>query len=169
MEKLIKKAIYPGTFDPITFGHLDIIKRSLKMFDEIIIVLAKNIQKDTFFSVEERLAQVKKVIDSEGLNDRVKIESFNGLLVDYCKKVNVNIIIRGLRPLVDFEYEFEMAMANRELNNDVETIFILTDQKYFYLRSTLIKNILELGGSVSDKVPDCIENEVLSKIKKVTS
>jgi pantetheine-phosphate adenylyltransferase len=163
---MIKKAIYPGTFDPITYGHLDIVKRALKIFDEITIVLAKNNQKETLFTIDERISQIKQIIKVEKLEDKVKVDTFNGLVVDYCKEVKINVLIRGLRPLVDFEYEFEMAMANRELNNNVETIFILTDQKYFYLRSTLIKDIIKLQGDISEKVPEIIKNELLKKYSK---
>lgn len=168
-NKLSKIAVYPGTFDPVTNGHLDIIKRSLKIFDEVIVLLAKNIQKNVFFSLSERMSHLKKVIDFENLNDRASVDCFDGLLVDYCKNKNINIIIRGLRPLVDFEYEFEMAMANRELNHNVETVFILTDQKYFYLRSGLIKDVLTLGGDVSSKVPSVIKEDIISKITKISN
>ena len=162
-----KIAVYPGTFDPVTNGHLDIIKRSLRIFDEIVVLLAKNVQKSTFFTLSERMEQLQKVIEYEGLKDKAKIDCFDGLLVDYCKEKNINIIIRGLRPLVDFEYEFEMAMANRELNHNVETVFILTDHEYFYLRSTLIKDVLKLGGDVSSKIPACIKDEITKKIRKI--
>lgn len=163
---MAKIAVYPGTFDPITNGHLDIIKRGLKIFDKIIVLLAKNTQKITLFSLEERIDQIKNVINEKKLSDRVKIDSFEGLLVNYCKEKNIDIIIRGLRPLVDFEYEFEMAMINREMSNDVETIFILTDQNYFYLRSTLIKDIINLGGDISDKVPILIRDALIKKLNK---
>ncbi len=161
---MAKIAIYPGTFDPITYGHIDILKRGLKIFDKIIIVFAKNIQKNTLFTLEERITQIKKIIEEEKLQNCVTIDTFDGLLVDYCKKSNINIIIRGLRPLVDFEYEFEMAMANREMNNKVETIFILPDQKYFYVRSSLIKDIIKLGGDVSGNVPEIVKNELIKKV-----
>lgn len=159
----MKIAIYPGSFDPITFGHVDILKRGLKIFDKIIMVLAKNVHKDTLFTLDERINQIKTVIKEQNLSNFVSIDTFNGLLVDYCKKNKINIIIRGVRPLVDFEYEFEMAMTNRELNNKVETIFILTDQKYFYLRSSLIKDIIKLGGDVSGNVPENIKNDLIKK------
>ncbi len=158
-------AIYPGTFDPITYGHLDIIKRGLKIFNNIIVLLAKNSQKKTLFTFEERIIQINKVIKQENLDQKVAIDSFDGLLVDYCKNKKIFILIRGLRPLVDFEYEFEMAMANREMCKEIETLFILTDQKYFYLRSSLIKDIVTLGGDISDKVPTCIKSDLLKKLK----
>ncbi len=163
----MKNAVYPGTFDPITNGHLDILKRGLKMFDNITLLLAKNSQKKTLFSYEERVYQINKVIKNEKLTGRVVVDCFEGLLVDYCKNKNINIIIRGLRPLVDFEYEFEMAMTNREMNKEIETIFILTDQKYFYLRSTLIKDLITLGGDVSGMVSPCIKDDLLNKLNKL--
>lgn len=161
-----RKAIYPGTFDPLTNGHIDIIKRSLDIFDELTILLAINPSKKTLFTTEERLKQLKTVIEEEKLN--VKIDSYEGLLVNYCKANGIGVIVRGLRPLVDFEYEFELAMANRELNSEVETVFIITDQKYFYLRSSLIKGIMELDGDVSDKIPPSIHDDLIKKFKKQT-
>ena len=158
-------AIYPGSFDPITNGHIDILKRSLKIFDKIIILLAKNTQKKTLFDLKERIEQLNKVIQAEKMTDKVIVESFDGLLADYCMKKKIYILIRGLRPLADFEYEFEMAMANRELNHNIETIFILTDQNYFYLRSSLIKDVIKLGGDISNKIPPSIKDEVIKKIK----
>jgi len=160
-----QKAIYPGTFDPLTNGHIDIILRSLKIFDTITLLLAKNSSKDSFFSLEERLTQAQLTIKKLKLEDKVIVDSFDGLLVDYCKKNKINIIIRGIRPLADFEYEFEMATANRNLNDEVETVFIITDQKYFYIRSSLIKDIARFGGSISDKVPDWISDAIHKKIK----
>ena len=162
---MIKKAIYPGTFDPLTNGHIDIIKRSLAIFDEITVLLAKNTQKKTFFSLEERTEQMHKILEKMGVSDRVIVDNHKGLLVDYCREKSIGVIVRGLRPLVDFEYEFEMAMANRGLNKDIETVFIITDQKYFYLRSTLIKDILSLGGDINDKVPDFISEALKAKLK----
>lgn len=165
MEKNLKIAVYPGTFDPITFGHIDIIKRGLKIFDKIIILLAKNPLKNTIFTTEERISQIKEALNDLIQSGLLEIQSFNGLTVEYCKAKNIKYIIRGLRPLVDFEYEFEMAMANREMAPEIETIFILTEQKYFYLRSTLIKDLVINGANVSDKVPPNVEKALLKKLK----
>lgn len=159
-------AVYPGTFDPLTNGHLDIIKRSLKIFDHITVLLAKNSLKKTLFTFEERKNFIVKAIKSEKIENSITIDFFDGLLVDYCKSRNINLIIRGLRPLVDFEYEFEMAMTNREMNNNIETVFILTDQKYFYLRSSIIKDLAKLNGDVKNKIPACIEEDVVRIIKE---
>jgi pantetheine-phosphate adenylyltransferase len=159
-------AIYPGTFDPFTNGHLDIIKRGLKVFDNIVVLLAKNPQKKTFFSLEERMAHAKTVIDYEKLHQNVVVDSFEGLLVDYCRLKKIHNIIRGLRPLVDFEYEFEMAMVNRSFDADIETVFILTDREYFYLRSSIMKDIIKLNGELKNALPECIKNEIIEKIRK---
>ena len=159
-------AIYPGTFDPFTNGHLDIIKRGLKIFDSITVLLAKNPQKNTFFNLEERISHINKVISYENMSDNVSVDSFEGLLVDYCRMKKIHNIIRGLRPLVDFEYEFEMAMVNRSFTEDVETVFILTHRDYFYLRSTIIKDIIKLNGELPDALPECIKEEIICKIKK---
>lgn len=159
---MAKRAVYPGTFDPLTNGHVDIIKRSLKIFDDLTILIAVNSSKQTLFTLEERIDQLKTVVNEERLD--VKIDSFEGLVVDYCKENKIGVVVRGLRPLVDFEYEFEMAMTNRELNNAVETVFIITDQKYFYLRSSLVKDILKLRGDVGDKIPPYIQEELIRKL-----
>jgi pantetheine-phosphate adenylyltransferase len=131
----------------------------------VIVLLANNTQKKTYFTLNERIDQLKRVIDSENLSNRIIVDCFDGLLVSYCKEKEIKIIIRGLRPLVDFEYEFEMAMANRELGGDIETIFILTDPEYFYLRSSMIKDVISLGGDVLKKIPEAIRSEVFSRLK----
>jgi len=159
----LKKAVYPGTFDPITNGHLDIVKRSLKIFGEVTLLLANNPTKSTLFTLDERVEMIKESLIEWGIDKQVKVDSFKGLLVDYCNSNNIGVIIRGIRPLVDFEYEFEMAMTNRELSNQVETIFILTDQEYFYLRSSLIKDIVKLGGDASKKIPKAVISKLTDK------
>ena len=159
------KAVYPGTFDPITNGHLDILKRSLSIFGEITLLLAKNTAKNTMFSLEERVIMCEEALKEWGIENKIKVDSFDGLLVDYCRNHDASVIIRGIRPLVDFDYEFEMAMTNRELNNQMETVFILTDQKYFYLRSTLVKDIVKMGGDIKSKIPQCVYNKLLEIAK----
>jgi pantetheine-phosphate adenylyltransferase len=159
-------AIYPGTFDPFTNGHLDIIKRGLKIFDNITVLLGKNPQKNTYFSLNERIEHITKVIDHEKLNSNVSVDSFEGLLVDYCKMKKIHNMIRGLRPLVDFEYEFEMAMVNRSFDENIETVFILTHRDFFYLRSSIIKDIIKLNGELKGALPECIKDEIIGKIKK---
>jgi len=157
-------AIYPGTFDPFTSGHFSIIKRGLKVFDNLIVLVANNTQKTIMFSVEDRLHFINKVIDYENLQERVKVDSFDSLLVDYCKKKEITTVIRGIRPLIDFDYEFELAMTNRQLYPDLETVFILTDEEHFYLRSTLVKDVIRLGGDVGNKLHPAIKKEILDKI-----
>ena len=157
------KVVYPGTFDPLTYGHLDIIRRAANMFGEVTVLLAQNLSKNTYFTIEERITMMKEAIKDMNMENKVRIDSYHGLLVDYCKKNDINVIVRGIRPLVDFEYEFEMAMTNRELSNNIETVFILTDQKYFYLRSTLIKDLATLGGDISNKVPPNVLEAITKK------
>lgn len=158
------RVVYPGTFDPLTNGHLDIIKRAVNMFGNVTVLLAQNLSKNTYFTVKERINMLKTALEEVELSSVVKIDSYKGLLVEYCKKNKITVIVRGIRPLVDFEYEFEMAMTNRELHNDIETVFILTDQKYFYLRSSLIKDIAALGGNISNKVPKCVIKAIHEKL-----
>jgi len=154
-----KVAVYPGSFDPITNGHVDIITRALRMFDELIVVVAYNPNKSSLFSVQERMDLVRVVIN----DNRIRVDCTEGLLVDYVKKVDANVILRGLRALSDFEYEFQMALINRRLNRDIETVFLMTGYKWFYTSSNLIKEAASLGGSVKGLVPDIV-NEKLEQI-----
>lgn len=146
-------AVYPGSFDPITNGHIDLVKRGLRIFDEIIILLATNPNKSSLFSVEERLAIIEEIYKD---NDRVRVDSYPGLLVDYLKKCEANVIFRGLRALSDFEYEFQMALMNRRLDRGIETVFLMTGFKWFYTNSRIIKEAASLGGSVKGMVPDIV-------------
>jgi len=155
-----KIAVYPGSFDPITNGHIDIIKRGLRMFDEMIVLIAYNPNKKSLFSVEERTDLIKAVLKCNG---RVRIDSFSGLLVDYVKDAGANVILRGLRALSDFEYEFQMALINRRLNRDIETVFLMTGYKWFYTSSNIIKEAASLGGSVKGLVPDLVYQKLLDK------
>lgn len=157
-------AVYPGSFDPITNGHVDLIKRGMRMFDEIVVLIAYNPNKPTYlFSVEERIELVSDVIKNY---EAVRVDSFDGLLVDYVKKTGANIILRGLRALSDFEYEFQLALINRRLNNDVETVFLMTSYEWFFTSSQIIKEAASLGGSVQGLVPDIVCKKLKEKYAK---
>ncbi|MEK6535747.1 MAG: pantetheine-phosphate adenylyltransferase [Thermodesulfobacteriota bacterium] len=155
-----KIAVYPGSFDPITNGHVDIIKRGLGVFDELIVLIAHNPNKKTLFSVEERVEMIQEVIRDF---KNVRVDSFDGLLVDYAKEAGANVILRGLRALSDFEYEFQLALINRRLNRDVETIFLMTGYKWFYTSSTIINEAASLGGSVKGLVPEIVNQKLLER------
>lgn len=157
-----KIAIYPGTFDPFTNGHLDLIKRSLRIFDEVIIAVAPSPRKEPLFSLEERLRMIKKSI--EGL-ENVHAEAFNGLLVEYVGSRKGIAIVRGLRAVSDFEYELQMALMNRRLDNNIETVFMMPSEEYSYLTSTIAKEIASFGGSVKGLVPENVETELREKFK----
>ena len=147
-----KIAIYPGSFDPITNGHVDMVKRTLGVFDQVIVAIARNPNKDnSLFTLDERLEMIREVF--KGLGRRVKADSFDGLLVKYAKRTGAKVIIRGLRAISDFEYEFQMAMMNRELEPGLETLFMMTGQSHFYISSRLVKEVVSLGGDVSGLVP----------------
>ncbi len=153
-------AIYPGTFDPLTNGHLSILNRALKIFDKLIIAILINPKKTPLFSLEERKAMIEEI-----LKDRpnVEIDSFEGLLVDYAVKKGSNVIIRGLRALSDFEFEFQLALMNRKLNRDVQSIFLMTDYKWFYISSTIIKEAASLGGKIDGLVPPIVCKKLKEK------
>lgn len=155
-----KTAVYPGTFDPIHNGHLEIVRRALGTFDRIIIALGINPEKETIFSVDERLDMIEKCI--EDLDGRVECDSFDGLLVRYAQEKGAQAIIRGLRAVSDFEYEFQLALMNRKLNRDIETFFLMTAHRYLYVSSRIIKATVSAGGSPTDLVPDY----VLSVLKR---
>jgi len=159
----MKRAVYPGSFDPITNGHIDIIRRSVKLFDELIVAVLVNPAKSPLFTVEERMELIK-----ESLNDlpNVKVDSFTGLLVHYVSGVKANVIIRGLRAVSDFETEFQMALMNKRLNSDVEIVFLMTSYEYSYLSSGVIKEVFGLGGDVTGLVPKCVETKLLEKMRR---
>ncbi len=155
-------AVYPGSFDPITNGHLDILKRSKYLFDKIIIAVNDNPSKEFLFTVKERVKLIRKVLkDCPG----IEVESFQGLLVHYAEKKGAGFIIRGLRALSDFEHEFQMDLMNRKLNSKIETVYLMTNQRYSYLSSSIIKEITKLGGSTQDLIPDLVREKLLEKLK----
>lgn len=143
-------AVYPGSFDPITNGHIDILLRSLRLFDQVIVALAENVRKKTLFSVEERRAQIMEAV---GHTPRVEVDAFSGLLVNYVERRGARFVVRGLRALADFEYEFQLAHMNHRLAPEVETIFLMTDEQHFYVSSSLVKEVAQFGGDVSSMVP----------------
>jgi pantetheine-phosphate adenylyltransferase len=145
-----KIAVYPGSFDPITFGHLDIIRRTLTIFDEVIVAVASNSQKNSLFSTEERVGLIQQVLKGE---KRVTVDTFTGLLIDYVSSRGANVIIRGLRAISDFEYEFQIAQMNSTIGHDVETLFMMTSVQYGYLSSSIVKEVCSLNGYIDSFVP----------------
>ncbi|ABK99798.1 pantetheine-phosphate adenylyltransferase [Pelobacter propionicus] len=154
-----KIAVYPGSFDPITYGHLDIINRGLKVFDEIIVAVACNSQKKSLFSIEERMALIRRVVDQ----DRVRVDTFTGLLIDYVTRQNADVIIRGLRAISDFEYEFQIAQMNSSLGHDIETLFMMTSLQYGYLSSSIVKEVCGLRGNIDGFVPPEVKSALRLK------
>jgi pantetheine-phosphate adenylyltransferase len=157
-----KVAIYPGSFDPITYGHIDIIERGLEIFDKVIVAIAENEEKRPLFSVEERLRMVKSCFKD---TPNVIVDSFKGLLVNYVGKTNAKVILRGLRATSDFEYEFHMASMNRSLNTQLDTLFMMTSKDYFFVSSRTIKEVARLGGAVEGLVPDLVVRRLKEKFK----
>ncbi|RKY68602.1 MAG: pantetheine-phosphate adenylyltransferase [Candidatus Latescibacterota bacterium] len=153
----MKQALYPGTFDPITYGHLDIIERAIAIFDHLFVLVVSNPNKPFLFSVEER---VDMVINSVACWDRVSVEPFDGLLVDEARSRNIHTIIRGLRAVTDFEYEFQMALTNRSLDPHFESVFLMPSNEYSYLSSTLVREVARLGGDVSKFVPPYVQKKL---------
>lgn len=162
-NKMTRIAVYPGSFDPITNGHLDIIQRASKVFDKVIVAVIENPEKKcSLFTTEERVNLIKKV--TSGLLN-VEAESFRGLTVKYVHEKNANVIIRGLRAVSDFEFELQMASINNKLDNEIETLFMMTNSKYSYLSSSAVKQVAMYGGCIKDLVPDNIVKDVMSKYK----
>lgn len=153
-------AIFPGSFDPITNGHVDIVGRALSVFGEVIIAILSNAEKRPLFSVEERVEIIREAYRG---NARVRVETFSGLLVDYAMKVGATVIVRGLRAISDFEFEFQLALMNRRLNPHIETVFIMAAESYSYVSSRLIKEVFQLGGSVRGLVPAVVERRLREK------
>ncbi len=162
----IRKVIYPGTFDPITNGHLDVIARAAELFDEVVVALATNSTKTPLFTEDERIELCKESIkEAIPENTHISVDSFDGLLVDYAKEKDSIAIIRGLRVLSDFEYEFQMALMNRKLK-DITTVFLMPNEKYTYLNSTIVRELAKYGSDVSAFVPDCVAKKLKEKFSK---
>jgi len=155
-------AVCPGSFDPVTFGHLDIITRAAKVFDELYVVVLNNSSKQPLFSVDERIELINMVTKNI---PNVKVDSFQGLLVDYAESVNANAIIRGLRAVSDFEYEMQITSMNRVLNDKIETFFIMTNNQYSFLSSSIVKEVAKYDGKISELVPPEVEEALISKFK----
>ncbi|MFH1124189.1 MAG: pantetheine-phosphate adenylyltransferase [Pseudomonadota bacterium] len=163
MNKSGKVVIYPGTFDPITNGHLSILTRALKIFDKLIIAILINPQKVALFSMDERIEMIREVLKDQ---PNVEVDFFDGLLVDYVVKKKTNVVLRGLRALSDFEYEFQTALMNRKLNREVQTIFLMTDYKWFYISSSIIKEAASMGGDISGLVPATVSRKLRQKFNR---
>lgn len=156
----MKKVIYPGTFDPVTYGHIDIVKRAVDLFDEVVVTVAINPSKKPLFTTEERVHMLRESLKE--FDSRVIIDSFDGLLVEHAKQVGATAIVRGLRQISDFEFEFQMALMNRKLSGDITTIFLMPHERYTYLNSTVIRNVASLHGDISSFVPPVV-HEALKK------
>lgn len=154
------KVIYPGTFDPVTNGHIDVVKRAIELFDEVIVTVAKNPSKTFLFSIEERLEMLRESLKEF---EKVKVDWFDGLVVDHAKQVGAVGIIRGLRAVSDFEYEFQMALMNRKLAEDITTILLMPHARYTYLNSTIIRNLAQFKGNVSEFVPPIVNTKLREK------
>jgi pantetheine-phosphate adenylyltransferase len=156
-----RSAIYPGSFDPVTYGHIDLIKRASHAFDEVIVAVAENTNKNTLFSIKERVEMVKEVA---GHISNVRIESFPGLVIDYARKKKIHVLIRGLRMISDFEYELQMALTNRRLDDTIETVFLMPSEGFSFLSSKLIKEVASLDADISSFVPDVIAKKLRKKL-----
>lgn len=155
-------AVYPGSFDPLTNGHVDIIERGAKIFDQIIVAILVNAEKAPLFSEDERMSMIREVFKND---PRVRVETFNGLLVDYAQRKHASVLVRGLRAVSDFEYEFQMALMNRHLAPGLETVFMMPAEQYTYISSRLIKEVFTLGGEITGLVPPVVEEKLRAKQK----
>ncbi len=156
-----KTVICPGSFDPVTLGHLDIIKRAAKMFDHVIVAVLVNSAKSPCFSTEERMRFLEEVT---GDIENVEISSFDGLLAEYCKQRGADAIVKGLRAVSDFEYEFQMAITNKKINPELETIFLMANADSMYLSSSMVREVAAMGGDITNFVPDCIRDEIVERM-----
>ena len=165
MESIMKIGIYPGSFDPVTLGHLDVIERSAKIVDKLIIGVLINSAKKPLFTADERVELIRQAVKEKGI-DNAEVETFDGLTVDFARSHNAGVIVRGLRAVTDFEYELQIAQINHKLAPDIDTMFLTTSVKYSYLSSSIVKEIASYGGDIKSLVPDCILETVLNKYNK---
>lgn len=159
------QAIYPGSFDPVTNGHLDIIDRASKVFEKVIVVVLENPRKVSTFSMEEKVDMLHKIAKPY---NNVEVDSYKGLLIDYAQKKGVRIIIKGLRAVSDFEFEFQMALTNRKLNCDVETMFMMTNNMYSFISSSIVKEVAGYGGDIKDLVPSLVYDQIIRKFASMS-
>lgn len=158
-----KKAICPGSFDPVTVGHLDIIRRASRLFDEVVVVVMNNNAKNPLFTAEERVEMLKKATADMA---NVSVDRYDGLLAEYAKEKNANVLVKGLRAVSDFEYEFQMALTNKKLNHELDTVFLTTKAENMYLSSSLVRQVGAMGGDISEFVPTSIKEQVLARLCK---
>ncbi len=158
-------AVCPGSFDPVTVGHLDIVSRAAAMFDKVIVVVMTNVSKKPVFTEDERVELIKRCVADLGLNN-VEVDAYSGLLADYVKSKGANAIVKGLRAVSDFEYEFQMALTNKKLNPEAETVFFTTRAENMYLSSSVVKSVASSGGDISDFVPSCIHKDIVERLCK---
>lgn len=159
MKKRI--ALYPGTFDPITYGHIDVVERATQLFPQVIVLVARNTSKAPMFTDDERVSMIRQVFRK---NRRVVVDRFDGLLVNYARRTGATVVVRGLRAVSDFEYEFQMALTNRKLSPDIDTVFLVPDERYTYLNSTIVREVARHGGNVSDFVPPSVRRQLEKKL-----
>lgn len=159
----MKLAIYPGSFDPVTYGHLNLVERGLTVFDHLVVAVAQNVRKKPLFTPEERMAMLRQAI---GDTDRIEIDTFSGLLVDYAKQRGATVILRGLRAVSDFEFEFQLAHMNRRLYEELETVFMMTGEDHFYVSSNMVREIASFGGNVTGLVPENVERKLAERFSK---
>lgn len=157
-------ALYPGSFDPVTRGHLDLVERALALFDSVTVAAAENISKQPVFDLEERLGLLREVLPD---SPKLHVTSFRGLVVDFCREQGFSVILRGLRTVSDFEYEYQMALTNRHMEPDIETVFVMPSASYSFVSSTLIKEIVRNGGTVSDFLPEVVEKRLRQRLKEL--
>lgn len=161
----MKIAIYPGTFDPITNGHIDVLERAARLFDKIIVTVARNSGKSPLLTPQERVDLIQVILDGINCEAELSVEMFDGLIIEYARSKKADAIIRGLRAISDFEYEFQMALVNRRLNSEISTVFLMPNEKYTYLNSSIVKEVASFGGDISHFVPLVVEKKIKEKLK----